>query len=171
MSTTLRIRDALMAGPLTRQELGAAIGMADLDALSVRLGCLRRSGLVVLEPARWHVADGAESRQWTHGRAARGSVRDALLAELQRGPLTAMQLVRRTRHVKKSVRSVLSRLKAEGRVVRRNHQWALPEHAKRIKSAVPDSVERIKQAMRDMQPGSADYCRAQRTLANLRAQA
>lgn len=168
MSTTLRIRDALMAGPATLGQLASLLGH-DRRALNGRLHQLRQSGRLTRDGDRWQLVSGAV---WQPPRLPRGALQAQALATLSRGPKRTVDVAGRIERNPGTVAVTFRRLEAQGRVVRRGRLWMLPEHAARIEAT--ERQERaacVRTAMQAMRPGSADYRRAQRTLAHLRAQA
>lgn len=168
MSTTLRIRDALMAGPLTLAQLASALGR-DKRALNGRLHQLRQSGRLARDGERWQLVPGAT---WRPPQQPKGALQAQALAALARGPKRTTAVALRIERNPGTVAVTFRRLEAQGRVVRRGRLWMLPEHAARIEATErQESAARVRTAMQAMRPGSLDWHRAQRTLAHLRAQA
>ena len=168
MSTTLRIRDALMAGPATLGQLASLLGH-DRRALNGRLHQLRQSGRLTRDGDRWQLVSGAV---WQPPRLPRGALQAQALATLSRGPKRTTAIAARVERNPGTVAVTFRRLEAQGRVVRRGRLWMLPEHAARIAATErQESAARVRTAMQAMRPGSLDWHRAQRTLAHLRAQA
>ncbi len=159
---TLRIRDALQAGPATLEELRLVVGH---DVRNGRLHQLKQSGRVMKDGDFWRLVPGAK---WRKPQLPKGALTAQVLAELKRGPKRATVVAERLNRNPGTIGVVFRRLEAQGRIVRRGMLWMLPEHAERIEAAERrENAARIERAMQSMKPNSPDYQRAQRTLAQL----
>ena len=175
---TLRIRDALQAGPQSLTALGVAVGQPHLHALNGRLHQLKNRGLVVRECGLWRAV--SESRVWCRPHAPAGSIINAVLDLLKSGPLRLCEIQQRLGIPEAGTAwKVCDRLAERRRVVRRDWYYALPEHESRIppkpskrRIRVPtgrSNVELIERAMAGMSKDSDNYRRALRTLEQLRS--